>query len=341
VPVLRAYFVSNDISIVRLPGREPVPATRVQLSIDADAWAWDVSASVPYAALPLIEPTVAGPVELEIAINGLTWIVLVEDFDLHREFGASRVTIRGRSRAAWLAEPYAPARSFAATEPATARQLAEQELTRADLATGFALDWQLPDWLVPAGAWSYQGLTPLAAVLRLVGSVGGTLNAHPRELRLAARSRYPVLPWRWGTATPDVTLPLDAVRALDLRWQEKPAFNAVHVAGERHGLVARVLRGGSAGDRVAPMVVDPLITHADAARERGSRILADTGRQARVTLELPMLPSLGLLEPGQLVAVGQGGDAWRGLVRANQVAAQWTDTLTVRQTVELERHYGA
>jgi hypothetical protein len=339
VPALRVYLMTNDIQIVRLPGREPVPATSLNLSIDADSWAWGFNATLPASALPLIEPTAAGPTELEVSVNGITWIVLAERFDLRREFGSGAITVYGRSRAAWLAEPYAPARSFAATAPFTARQLAEQELDRAGLSTGFALDWALPDWLVPQGAWSYQALTPLSAILRIVESVGGTLNAHPRELRLAARSRYPAPPWQWTSLAPDLTLPLDAVRTLELRWQEKPAYNAVFVAGERHGLVARVLRSGSAGDLIAPTAVDALITHADAARERGMRILADTGRQALVTLELPMLPTLGLCEPGQLVAVGAGAEAWRGLVRATQIAARWDTALSVRQTIELERHH--
>jgi hypothetical protein len=63
-----------------------------------------------------------------------------------------------------------------------------------------------------------------------------------------------------------------------------------------------------------------------------------------VTLELPMLDSIGLLTPGKLIAVGEdstvNGNAWRGLVRSTQIAAQWSESLTVRQTLEVERHYG-
>jgi hypothetical protein len=86
------------------------------------------------------------------------------------------------------------------------------------------------------------------------------------------------------------------------------------------------------------MIVDPLITHADAARERGRAVLADVGRQARVTLELPMLPSIGLLDPGRLIAVGESGQSWRGLIRGTTVSASWSQSLIVRQTVEIERH---
>jgi hypothetical protein len=87
------------------------------------------------------------------------------------------------------------------------------------------------------------------------------------------------------------------------------------------------------------MIVDPLVTHADTARERGRTVLADTGRQALVTLELPMLPSIGLLDPGKLIALRDGSENWRGLVRATSVSASWSQSLVVRQVVEVERHH--
>jgi hypothetical protein len=340
IPALRVYFVSNSVDVVRLPGREPIPVKSINLNIDADSWAWGFTAAIPYAALEMVEPTAVGPTEIEITINGLTWVMLVEGFDIRREFGTSEASIRGRSSVAWLADPYAPKRSFSATAPFTARQLAELELERAGLITGFDLDWQLPDWLVPAGAWSYESLSPVQVIARLVESVGGTLNAHPHLRRLMAKSRYPSLPWEWASQTAHRTLPIDVVKTLSARWQEKPAFNAVFVAGERQGLVARVVRSGTAGDLLAPMLVDPLITHADAARERGRAVLSDTGRQALVTLELPMLPSIGLLDPGRLIAIGENGQSWRGLVRGTTVSASWSQSLIVRQTIEVERHLG-
>ncbi|MHA6887438.1 hypothetical protein [Ralstonia pseudosolanacearum] len=339
VPILKVYFVSNSVDVVRLPGREPIPVKSLQVGIDADSWAWGLSASLPYRALELVEPTAAGPVEIEITINGVSWVMLVESFDVRREFGQASLNIRGRSTAAYLAAPYAPKRSFVPAAPFTARQLAEQELTRAGLATGFTLDWRLPDWLVPEGSWGYQSLSPMEVIGRIAEAVGGYVNAHPRLRTLVAKPRYPVLPWQWATAPADRVLPIDVVKTLNLRWQEKPTFNAVYVCGERVGVTGHVVRAGTAGDLVAPTVVDGLITHADAARERGRAILADVGRQAVVTLELPMLSSIGLLDPGLLLAVGEGGSTWRSLVRATSIAAEWNASLTVRQTIEVVRHY--
>ena len=339
VPILKVYFVSNAVDVVRLPGREPIPVRSLQLSIDTDSWAWGFSATLPYQALELVEPTASGPVEIEITINGVTWVMLVEGFEVRREFGQASLSIRGRSPAAYLAEPYAPKRSFMPAAPFTARQLAEQELTRAGLVTGFDLDWQLPDWLVPAGSWGYQSLSPIGVIGRITEAVGGYVNAHPHLRTLVAKSRYPVLPWNWAKDRPDRMLPIDVVKTLNLRWQEKPTFNAVYVCGEREGITGHVVRTGTAGDDIATTVVDGLITHADAARERGRSILADVGRQAVVTLELPMLETLGLLDPGLLIAIGEGASNWRGLVRGTRIAAEWNESLTVRQTIEVERHY--
>lgn len=339
IPVRKVYFVSNAVTMVRLPERTPLPVRSVEISVDAESWSWGFSAGLAASALPAVEPTTAGPVEIEVTVNGVVWVLLVEGYALRREFGRHSLTIRGRSQSAYLAAPYASARSWTPATFYTARQLADAELARDGIATGFTLNWNLPDWLAPAGAWTYQALTPVEALGRIVGAVGGTLLPHPSTKALTACARYRTAPWEWAGATPAVSLPLDAVSTLDLRWQEKPTFNAVYVAGERQGVIGHVVRAGTAGDRVAPMVVDALITHADAARERGRAILADTGKQALVTLELPLLAETGLLDPGLLIAVGDGAASWHGLVRATRIAAAWNDSLTVRQIIEVERHY--
>lgn len=60
-------------------------------------------------------------------------------------------------------------------------------------------------------------------------------------------------------------------------------------------------RAGMAGEVLAPMIVDTLITEA-AARQRGLAVLADTGRQIGVNLRMPVLTSTGIIEPGSFVA---------------------------------------
>jgi hypothetical protein len=116
-------------------------------------------------------------------------------------------------------------------------------------------------------------------------------------------------------------LPADAVARESLRWQEKPAYNRVFVSGQEAGVLGQVTRAGTAGDVLAPMVVDPLITEAAAARQRGLAILADTGRQIEVTLRLPVLAETGIVEPGAFVEYQYGRIARLGRVRSTRVEA--------------------
>ena len=135
------------------------------------------------------------------------------------------------------------------------------------------------------------------------------------------RHRYPVAPWEWGTVTPDFVLPVDAVARESLRWLEKPAYNRVFVSGQDVGVLGQVTRAGTAGEVLAPMVVDPLITEAAAARQRGVAVLADTGHQLEVSLRLPVLAETGIIEPGAFVEYQDGSVTRLGIVRATQVDA--------------------
>ena len=83
------------------------------------------------------------------------------------------------------------------------------------------------------------------------------------------------------------------------------------------------------------MVTDNLITHADAARQRGLSVLADTGRQSRVSVSMPILPISGIIQPGALVEYVDGAILRRGVARSIQINAGMP---TVRQTVEIETH---
>jgi hypothetical protein len=87
------------------------------------------------------------------------------------------------------------------------------------------------------------------------------------------------------------------------------------------------------------LVIDALITHADAARARGTALLAQAGRQAIVSLEMPLWPTLGVLPVGKLIEVASSSESWRAQVQGVGISAQWQDTLTVRQTLELVRHF--
>jgi len=328
VPVRRVYWVINNVSLRRVLDGAEVPVFSLSLSLDAASWAWGFEAVLPATGLAQVEPHSNGPVELAAEVNGTTFRVLAENISRERSFGAASIRVWGRGRNAVLAAPYAPVMNFSNQEQRTARQLMDDVLTHNGTATGvplgWAVDWGLTDWSVPAGVFNHQG-TWIDALLAVVGAAGADLIPHPSAQSLKVRHRYPVAPWEWGAVTPDFVLPADVVSRESLRWQDKPAYNRVFVSGQEIGVLGQVTRAGTAGDVLAPMVVDALITEAAAARQRGLAVLADTGRQIEVTLRLPVLAETGIIEPGAFVRYqddGQDGHVSRlGLVRSTRVEA--------------------
>lgn len=339
-PTQRVYIIMNNALLTRLPDRAPLDVAAMRLTTDQDSWCWGFEATLnSRAALDLVMPTSGGPVAVEAEINGVLWVVQVEGWRESKVFGRGGWTISGRSLSAQLAAPYARARSWVEDSAKTAVQLAEAELVN----TGWGLTWSQTDWLVPAGAWSYQDLTPLEAIQRLANAAGGTVLTHVADQTLIVAPRYPVSPWAWGEATPALSIPDAMIRELGREWRPGPAANAVFVSGTNQGVVVRVLRDGSAGDLVAPDVADSLITEVAPGRERGRNILAAAGNWGICSLGLPLMvsPDLpGLLLPGTLLEINENSLPWRGQVRGVTISASRNNGLRVSQEVEVARYHG-
>ena len=334
VPIRRVYVVLNHVTLHRLPDGAPVPVLSLSLALDAASWTWGFEATLPASAEALVVPVDGTPVELVAHVNGTDVRVLAENLSRERRFGEASLHLSGRGRNAVLAAPYAPVLSFANAQPRTARQLMDDVLTVNGVPLGWDVDWGLTDWKVPAGVFAQQG-TWIEAVAAIAEAAGGYLLPHPTDAVLRVRHRYPVAPWDWPALTPDLVLPVDAVSRESVRWLEKPAYNRVFVSGQSSGVLGQVTRTGTAGNLLAPMVVDALITEAAAARQRGIAVLADTGHQFEVGLRLPVLPETGIVEPGTFVEYQDGSIARIGLVRSTRVEAGWPD---VWQTLGVECH---
>jgi hypothetical protein len=315
IPVRRAYIVINSIILTRVSNGLQLPALGLSMSLDMQSWTYGFSASLPASSFGDVEPTSGQPVELQASINGVPYRLLVEKINRERQFPSALITISGRGKNAVLDAPYSPAKTFGQTQDRTANQLMEDALTANSVPIGWDVDFGLTDWMVLDGAWNHQG-TYISALDAIAKAAGGYLQPHPTADTLRVLSMYPTAPWEWDTVTPDYILPSSLVQRESIEWQDKPAYNRVYVSGQNVGVLGEVTRTGTAGDLAAPMVVDPLITHAIAARQRGISILADTGRQALVGLRLPVLPETGIIHPGKFVRYVDGGLERLGLVRS-------------------------
>lgn len=334
VPVRKVYIVANTVALRRASDNAPVVASAFTLSLDVDSWSWGFNASLPASQQALVEPDNNGPVELIASVNGTEFRVLAESLSRERVFGQASLRVSGRGRNARLDAPYAPTQTFTNTDTRTAQQLMNDALTLNGVPLGWEIVFQLEDWSVPADVFNHQG-SYITALTTIAKSAGGYLVPHPNLQRFTVKPRYPVAPWNWNTVTPNFTLPADVAVREGLQWQEKPEYNRVFVSGQGSGVLGQITRAGTAGELLAPMVVDQLITDTIAARQRGLSILADTGRQIRVGLRLPVLADTGIIQPGAFVNYQDGGISRLGLVRGVNVDVGFPE---VWQTLEVETH---
>lgn len=337
IPIRRVYIMLNSAVMTRLPGLEPIPIKDVSVSIDFSSYTWNISATaLGAAAWDAVQPD-PFPVEVSIDINGYPWRAVVDTSQKTEAFGAKlafRINARGWA-ARYFGEPYIETRQFTQSNARTMNQLAAEILQ----GSGWSLNWQAVDWLIPGGVWSHTG-TPMAALMRLADAAGSHVQADSSAATLAVKKRYPVLPWHYydpGTAV-DVDIPANVMLSLGRAPFRGPGYNGVYVRGEDAGVIAHVRRTGTQGDVLATMITDALMTDVIGARARGEVALADAVDGAQVGLSLPLSqaadPEVPLIRVGQLVSVG----ADRGVVNAVAIRAQAASGggLVVRQEIGLE-----
>ena len=332
IPLLKVYMTVHTLAAQLLPSGEAVVLTNVTIASDDDGFGWSLSATGPEHLLDQLAPVGGLPARVRVTVDGIAFVFAVQQLSRSRSFGQRSVAVQGASVTALLGAPYMPSQIWHEAQPATAQQLLLKVLEY----TGVSLDWQLSDWLVPGGVWSHQG-TPRSAVRSVVGAVGAVLRSHPVNEQLIIAPSYPVAPWDWGGAQADVQMPAAVITTDELRPEPRAPYNAIYVAGGRGGVLGHVRRSGTAGERLARQVSDPLITDALAARQRGLAELAASGNKLIQSITLPLLTGgtqPGLIRPGQLLQVDDTDGTWRGLVKGTRLSAAMP---VVRQQLTVER----
>ena len=322
VAIQRIYIVINNCSLRRVSDNALVPTLSMSLSLDSDSWVWGFDASLPGTAQALVEPSSSGVVELSAWVNGTEFRILAEHLSRERSFGQTTIRLTGRGRHAVLDAPYAATMNFNNPEERTHQQLFGDVLQLNGVPLGWDVDYGLEAWSVPAGVFAHQG-THISALVTLAKAGGAYLIPHPNAASFKVRPLYPAAPWNWGDVIPDFVLPASAVSRESIAWSDKPSYNRVFVSAQEQGVLGQVTRQGAAGNWLAPMVTDSLITTAAAARQRGLAVLSDTGRQLAIGLRLPVLPATGIIQPGAFIQYEETGDdgihTRLGLVRSTNI----------------------
>ena len=333
VPLLRVYMTVHSTQAVQLPSLERVQLSGVSIASNDDGFSWSLSASGPEHLIDQLAMVGGLPARVRVTIDGIDWVFAVDPPERTRKFAERKVSVVGQSVTSLLGAPYMPSSAWDNSgADFTAQQLVAQALE----FTGVTIDWGITDWLVPAGSWSFQG-TPLAVAQRVAEAVGAVVRSHRTEETLQFAPRYPRMPWEWDVAPLDVQMPGQIMTSDSLRIRRNPDWDAVYVLGQKHGWKGHVVRSGTSGAVLAQQVTDALITHPDAARQRGRAVLGAAGSGYTQSMTVPLLTGgsyPGLILPGYLLQVDEPGESWRGLVRGITITES---APTVRQQLVVER----
>ncbi len=337
-------FVTNSVSLTRSDDGREIKLLGFSVGIDSNSYTWSFSATVPLFELSKVNTAYEQQINVEFTCNGNLWRFILDSCDDSVSFGESSLTIKGKSRAMLLANPYAAQRGFKYDTAMSARQIAEDELNRFGVPSGFTLDWQLAGvngWQVPANTYSYSNKTPINSLQWIAEAAGGFINAHMSEDIIHVLANYPTPSWEWAAQTPGINLPMSLITSRSRGRVNKPAYNGVTIYGENdNGIGALIKRTGTAGGYQPPMVTSDLMTDQDAAISRGKMILSDTGDIGNIDISMPLHADVGVLKPSTLIGVNDG-EQWVGMVRGTTITGRLSSNraLEIDQSIDVERHF--
>lgn len=339
VPARRSYIVINTIEVRRaddLAG-DPLPSESFSMRLDRQSWTWTFSAAFHASARDAVAPGAGGqPVELEVRVNGQPFRLQAERIGRRKGFPEHLVTASGRGLAAVLDAPHAAVQTFRHALDRTAQQLMTEVLTVNGVGYGWAVDFQLSDWLVPGGIWMHQG-TPISALADIAGAVGGYLQPHDTDPIIRVLPLWPEPWWRWDTLAPHIELPDGIAEVTETEIIDMPAYDRIFVAGEAGGIQADLTRDGLPGLVLKqPMAVHPLVTTIGAAKQRAIAELAESGRMLKHKMTMPVLPATGVIKPGTVLRYVDDAQALRlGIVRSTAINQQFP---VLTQDLEIDSH---
>jgi hypothetical protein len=147
--------------------------------------------------------------------------------------------------------------------------------------------------------------------------------------------RYPVLPWQFDEATPNLVIPDSALQSLTYRAVIPAQANGVYVhGGEIGGVIGWCRLNGTDGARLSQTISNALMTNVVGCRALGERILAGQYTQpALQSVTLPMnATDMPLANVGDLIRVNVDGGQVRGVVNSVSVSANFG---SVSQTIQI------
>lgn len=134
--------------------------------------------------------------EVVLSVGGEEYTLIVLTKSINRSDPA-RISMRINvaSRLVLKDSPRATPQTYSFDVAMSAKEMVEEIL-------GEVVEWELVDWMIPAGRVRFEEVVPLAAARRVVEAAGGIIQSNP-DGTIKVRSLFPVATNFYATATPD------------------------------------------------------------------------------------------------------------------------------------------
>lgn len=330
--IRRYYLMQPTITCVRVSDSLPIVITSVSISQSRGQWARSVSLEFSSR----IDAQRAHNELLLITINGYEFYAIAEQPSTSKAFGIETHSSTGRSRAAELSSPYLLPISYTNTVLRSLGGIISDLLQN----TGWTAELSgIPDFSVPAGAFSVGNKSPIDAINEAASQLGCMILADDATRKLTIIPRWPTVPWEMATAVPDLTVHDAVITNYSESVSRNPLCDVVWLRGEQQGISAKVKRTGSAGNIPAADISAQLIVDNQAARIAGTNALADTGDKLNVTLSLPVMVDLPPATPGMLIGIREGAEVFKGTCDSWSIRASVSDRgdIDIEQSITVIR----
>ncbi len=214
-----AVNVTGAIELELVKTNEIIPITSGTVETSEDSYTW--IATIDLADIRDFDKFDFDDA-LIVRIYGEEYNLLVDGKDRSRSGPAD---VSARLRAISTTARAATPRAAELTE--TFGQILAQDAVEQIL--GQLVDWQIIDWLIPAGRLAAENADPIEIAQQIVEAAGATIETNP-DGTFYVRDRYPVPVAQWETATPDqVYLESDAILTWSEGFRPEQIFNRFRI----------------------------------------------------------------------------------------------------------------
>ncbi|NRA78340.1 MAG: hypothetical protein HRU18_09025 [Pseudoalteromonas sp.] len=324
--IRKTYFMNNTVECIRVSDGKRILISNFSYQLSRSQF----SATCSISFCSRIDFERSQDELLKTTINGYDFYMYVESPSSRLKFISNSFSATGRSRMAELSEPFIGSKNYTNK---TAKTLAGL-MTEVVANTGWSIDNQMIDFPVPALAFSYQDKTPAEALSLCSNAIGGMLSFDDETKVIKLTPKWPVMPWDTANAICDVIINDSVILEHSKSKVITPTANAVFVRGEQQGVSCKIKRSGTLADKQASDVVDQLITHVQAARQRGSKELAETGNKWQSSIRTKIMQDLPPIKPGMLVGIRYGEDIYKATCESVSISASVSaaGVISVNQT---------